>query len=55
MRPAQLLSSIALFSALSSASAPWSDFSNLKAVREINDFIFARQDNSGALQETFEA
>jgi hypothetical protein len=55
MRPAQLLSSIALFSALSSASAPWSDFSNLKAIRDINDVVFARQDNSGAFQELLEA
>ncbi|THW91722.1 hypothetical protein D6D15_03679 [Aureobasidium pullulans] len=46
MRPAQLLSSIALFSALSSASAPWSESFHLKAIREINDFVFPRQDNS---------
>ncbi|CAD0049817.1 unnamed protein product [Aureobasidium pullulans] len=49
MRPAQLLSSIALFSALSSASAPWSESFHLKAIREINDFVFPRQDNSGTL------
>ncbi|KAI4729546.1 hypothetical protein E4T49_02673 [Aureobasidium sp. EXF-10728] len=48
MRPAQLLSSIALFSALSSASAPWSESFHLKAIRDINDFVFPRQDNSVA-------
>ncbi|KAI5195581.1 hypothetical protein AUEXF2481DRAFT_45139 [Aureobasidium subglaciale EXF-2481] len=46
MRPAQLLSSVALFSALSSASAPWSESFHLKAIRDINDYIFPRQDNS---------
>ncbi|KAI4749227.1 hypothetical protein E4T50_00594 [Aureobasidium sp. EXF-12298] len=48
MRPAQLLSSIALFSALSSASAPWSESFHLKAIRDINDLVFPRQDNSVA-------
>ncbi|KAG9544287.1 hypothetical protein KCU79_g17084, partial [Aureobasidium melanogenum] len=52
MRPAQLLSSIALFSALSSASAPWSESFHLKAIRDINDLVFPRQDSSAAAEST---